>query len=89
MSKKGYMFTEIKNYFESEQTQVEFCEDKDYSYESIKYWIKQYRINGNDVPIVKTQTSFQKIRLGTSPSDQVKKVLELNIPTGIQIKIFV
>jgi len=82
------MFEEVRKYIESEQSQVEFCKDKDYTYHSLKYWIKEYRVFGHEIPVIKKQTSFQEIKLGSTPGSISRKILELTTPSGIHIKIF-
>lgn len=88
MSKKDYMFEQVKNYIESNQTQTEFCDDKEYSYDSFSYWIKQYRLCIGEVPKLKSQPSFTEIKHGSNVGNIPRKVLELTTPSGIHINVY-
>ena len=88
MDQREYMFKEVETCLKSNQTQLSFSKGKEYSYDSLKYWIKQYRLANEEFPMIETQNTFREISLGSAPRESSKKIIELRTPSGFHIKIY-
>lgn len=79
--KQQLMFSLIEVWKKGDQSQQEFCKQKDLDYNQFHYWLRRYKeFNG----IVSEQkSSFERIKLAVEPSKAF--AMELIFPDGKRI----
>lgn|SRR5690606_10514014 len=77
ITKQQLMFSLIEVWKKGDQTQQEFCREKELDYQQFQYWLRRYRqVNEPG----STQTQFTQIRLRTQAV--TSGALELVFPDG-------
>jgi adenylate kinase family enzyme len=86
------MYAIIKEYLETEMTQIDFCNSKQIPESTFQYWLKRYRDDNNN-HTVKSSFTNKKVRSNfipleiTSPSNLSPIHCEIERPNGTIIKL--
>ena len=78
--KQQLMFSLIEVWKKGEQTQQEFCKEKDLDYNQFQYWFRRYKQANGISPQAKT--SFSRIKMNQQPT---ASSMEIVFPDGRRI----
>ena len=86
------MFREVELYMNSEQTQIDFAKDKEYTISCFKYWLSRYREfkeSSSSTRVMKQiSENFHEIHLSEASMLRPKLLVELKTDKGTHIKIY-
>jgi len=77
ITKQQLMFSLIEVWKKGDQTQQDFCKEKELDYQQFQYWLRRYK---QTVEPGSSQTSFTQVKLKTQPV--TRGTLELVFPDG-------
>lgn len=77
ITKQQLMFSLIEVWKKGDQTQQDFCKDKELDYQQFQYWLRRYK---QTVDSGSSQSTFTQVKLKTQPI--TTGALELVFPDG-------
>ena len=81
------MYQDVKAWLTSGMKKKDFVKTKQYDINKFDYWHRKYK-SERQSQALRDNNNFKEVMLFTAEEDKVRKVLEIELPSGIKITVF-
>lgn len=87
MDMQEQMYQDVKTWLTSGMKKKDFVKSKQYNMNKFDYWYRKYKAERQSQE-PRDSNNFKEVMLFSAEEDKVRKVLEIELPSGIKITVF-
>ncbi len=87
MSMQEQMYQDVKAWLTSGMKKKDFVKTKQYDINKFDYWHRKYKAERQSQEL-RDSNNFKEVMLFTTEEAKERKVLEIELPSGIKITVF-